>query len=192
MTKKIVFDIETKNTFYDIESNNPADLDISLVGIYDFSDNTYYSYLEDELGDLWNKIENADILIGYNSDHFDIPLLNSYYPGDLSSIKSIDLMKEIKKTIGRRIKLDDVAEKTLGEKKSAHGLQAITWWKNGEIEKIKKYCIDDVRITKDLYEYILKNNTIKYPEGNKVHTVSIDTSGWETKNDSSMTRTLPI
>ena len=192
MTKKIVFDIETKNTFYDIESNDPADLDISLVGIYDFSDNSYHSYLEDELGKLWSKIENTDVLIGYNSDHFDIPLLNSYYPGDLTTMKSIDLMKELKNVIGRRVKLDDVAEATIGEKKSAHGLQAITWWKKGEIEKIRKYCLDDVRITKDVYEYVLKNGVMKYNEGKKIHSVPIDTSDWNVKNGASMTFTLPM
>ncbi|MGM0628966.1 MAG: ribonuclease H-like domain-containing protein [Patescibacteria group bacterium] len=192
MAKKIVFDIETKNTFYDTESNDPADLDISLVGIYDFSDNTYYSYLEDELGELWKKIENTDILIGYNSDHFDIPLLNSYYPGDLSAIKSIDLLKEIKNVAGRRIKLDDVASATLGTKKSGHGLQAITWWKEGEIEKIRQYCLEDVRITKEVFDYAVSNGLLKYTEGSAVRDVPIDTSAWEEKNGATMTRTLPI
>ena len=192
MVKKIVFDIETKNTFHDIESNSPADLDISLVGIYDFSDGTYQSYLEDELGDLWRRIENTDILIGYNSNHFDIPLLNTYYPGDLSTVKSIDLLEEIRNVAGRRVKLDDVAQATLGTKKSGHGLQAITWWREGEIEKIRRYCLDDVKITKEVYEYVVENGFLKYSEGNNHHNVPIDTSAWESKNEAAMTRTLPI
>ncbi len=192
MVKKIVFDIETKNTFYEIESNNPADLEISLVGIYDFADNSYHSYLENEFGKLWSRIENTDILIGYNSDHFDIPLLNSYYPGDLSTLKSIDLLREIKNKIGRRVKLDDVARATLGKKKPAHGLQAVSWWKAGEIEKIRKYCLEDVRITKSIYDHAIANGHLKYSEGSKIHTVPIETSDWETKNNNAMTHTLPI
>lgn len=192
MLKKIVFDIETKNTFHDVESNNPADLDISLVGIYDYADNCYYSYLENELSDLWSKIENTDALIGYNSNHFDIPLLNSYYPGDLSVLKSIDLMQDLKINAGRRVKLDDVAQATLGKNKSGHGLQAITWWKNGEIEMIRDYCLEDVKITKNIYEYALKNGFLKYAEGSKTKTIPIETSDWQIKNNNAMTRTLPI
>ena len=57
--------------------------------------------------------------MGYNSNHFDIPLLNKYYPGDLTRIKSIDLLEEIRKSLGRRLRLDSVAEATIGAKKVA-------------------------------------------------------------------------
>lgn len=192
MKNKIVFDIETKNTFREVGSNDPADLDISLVGIFDTADNSYQSYLEDELGELWKRIENTEMLIGYNSDHFDIPLLNVYYPGNLNRIKSLDLMKELKNAAGRRIKLDDVAGATLGIKKSGHGLEAIRWWKNGEIDKIREYCLMDVKITKEIYDYVLTNKMLKYNEGSTVRDVILDPSDWENGNDSTMTRTLPI
>jgi len=133
--RKIFFDIETQNIFQDVGSNNPADLSISLLAIYDSSTESYDSFLHTELSRLWPIIESADVLITFNGDHFDIPLLNKYYPGDLTKIKSIDLLKEMQKSAGRRMKLDQIAEGTLGTKKSGHGLDAITWWKNGEIEK---------------------------------------------------------
>ena len=91
--RKIVFDIETKNTFNEVGSNDATALDISIVCIYDSLDNKYYSFLEEELDNLWSIIEQADMLIGYNSDHFDIPLLNKYYQGDLTQIKSLDILK---------------------------------------------------------------------------------------------------
>ena len=163
--KKVVFDVETKNTFLEVGSNNSSDLDISIVGIYDSEIDAYHAYEEHEFKYLWPIFEKADLLIGFNSDHFDIPLLNKYYPGDLTQIKSVDLLKEIKSSYGRRMKLDQVAEGTLGLKKSGHGLEAITWWKNGEIEKIKKYCLDDVRLTKDLYEYARMHRMLKFKEG---------------------------
>jgi len=139
---------------------------------------------------LWPIIESADSLIGYNSDRFDIPLLNKYYPGDLTKLKSVDLMKSIQDQLGRRLKLDDVAEATLGESKSGHGLQAITWWKEGEIDKIRKYCIQDVKVTKGVYDYAKENGHIKYPEGDDVREVPLETDEWEQPNGGAMTHSM--
>ena len=100
--RKIVFDIETSNIFDDVGKADPALLDLAIVCIYDYETGDYSSYLEAELPKLWPILEKADMLIGFNSNHFDIPLLNKYYPGDLKNIKSLDLMHEIKKTLGRR------------------------------------------------------------------------------------------
>jgi len=190
--KKIVFDIETKNMFQDVGKNDPVLLDLSLVGVYDYETDTYSSYLEEELPLLWPLLERADMLIGYNSDHFDIPLLNKYYPGDLTNIKSLDLMREIKKFLGRRIGLDAIAEATLGKNKTAHGLQAITWWKQGEIEKIRQYCLDDVKITKELYDYALANSILKYKDYGTLKDITLDTSNWEQIENASITQTLPF
>lgn len=190
--RRIIFDIETRNIFQDVGSNNPADLDISVVGIYDSETDAYSTYLVEELPQLWPIIEKADILIGYNSDHFDLPLLNKYYSGDLNKIKSLDILKEIQKVAGRRMKLDQVAEGSLGINKSGHGLDAYIWWKQGEIDKIKKYCIDDVRITKEVYEYALKNGKIIFKEGPKLNEVKLDTSNWEKVEDSAINHTLPF
>ena len=132
------------------------------------------------------------MLIGYNSDHFDIPILNKYYPGDLTRIKSLDILKEIKNSLGRRIRLDLVAEGTLGRKKMGNGLEAVVWWKNGEIDKIKKYCIEDVKITKELYEYALKNGVLKYKDLSEIREIKLDTSKWEEKENTSINHTLPF
>ncbi len=190
--KKIVFDIETKNIFQDVGKNDPTLLDISLVGVYNSETDAYTSYLEEDLPTLWPILEKTDMLIGYNSDHFDIPLLNKYYSGDLTKIKSLDIMKEIQKSLGRRIGLNAIAEATLGEKKSGHGLDAIVWWKNGEIDKIRKYCLDDVRITKDVYEYALKNKLVKYSDYGTIRDISLDTSMWEEESGASLTHTMPF
>lgn len=191
--RKVVFDIETQNIFQDVGSNNPADLSISVVGIYDSETNSFKTYLEEELPQLWPILEAADILIGFNSEHFDIPILNKYYPGDLLKIKSVDLLKEIQKVAGRRMKLDQVAEGTLGINKSGHGLDAIEWWKKGEIEKLRQYCLDDVRLTRDLYDYALKNGKLVFKEGGRLNNIPLDTSLWEKiTSDSVMNRTLPF
>lgn len=190
--RKIVFDIETSNTFQEVGKADPASLDLSVICVHDSETNKYTSYIQEELSKLWPILEKADMLIGYNSDHFDIPLLNKYYPGDLTKIKSLDILKEIKNSLGRRIKLDSVAEGTLGKKKIGHGLEAITWWRNGEIEKVKKYCEEDVRITKEIYEYALKNKAVKYKDLSETRDIKLDTSNWEDAGGDSITHTLPF
>lgn len=188
--RKITFDCETKNIFTDVGSSDPANLDLSVVCIHDSATDKYSSFFQEELKNLWPILEKADLLIGYNSDHFDIPLLNKYYSGDLAKIKSLDLMKEIKNSLGRRIKLDTIAEATLGRNKSGHGLEATTWWKQGKKEEVKNYCLDDVKITKEIYEYALKNGILKYKDGGVIKDIKIDTSGWDKKNNSAITHTL--
>lgn len=186
----IIFDIETQNTFDQVGTRDPAMLSISLLVTYNSKTGEYASYLENELEQLWPELEQTDMLVGYNSDHFDIPLLNKYYPGDLTAIKSLDLMVEIQKMLGRRLRLDDVAAATLGTKKSGSGLDAIRWWQSGEIEKIRKYCQKDVEITKRVFDYMLEHNSVKYKDFNKKKDLSIDTSHWLTAEDFSLTHTL--
>ncbi len=190
--KKIVFDIETSNVFQDVATNDPAALDMSVCCIYDYETDKYSSYTKETLNEMWPIFEKADLIIGYNSEHFDIPILNKYYSGDLTKLKSLDLLKEIKNSLGRRIKLDAVAEATLGRNKTGHGLEAIVWWRNGEKQKVIDYCIEDVRITKDVYEYALKNNSLKYTDGKNIKDIKINTLNWEKKDDSAMTFTLPF
>ncbi|MCK5095998.1 MAG: ribonuclease H-like domain-containing protein [Candidatus Pacebacteria bacterium] len=191
--RKIVFDIETQNTFQEVGSSDVTSLDISVVCVHDSETNSYSSYTIDEIDKLWSIIEKADMLIGYNSDHFDIPLLNKYYQGDLTHIQSLDILAKIKEVAGKRVRLDQIAEATIGENKSGHGLQAVTWWKQGKIDKIVKYCLDDVRITKDIYDFAMKEGYLKYSIAGDEQIIKLDTSQWEKPNESeksTMTQSL--
>ena len=162
MSNEIVFDIETQNTFADID-NDFKKFKISVVSIYSYQTDTYASFSEDELKNLWPILEKADRLIGYNSEHFDLPILHNYYLGDLTKIPHLDLLKVIKENLGIRLKLSDVAEATLDNiNKSADGLQAIKWWKEGKIDEIKKYCEQDVKVTKEIYEFGKTNRQLFY------------------------------
>lgn len=177
----IVFDIETQNIFQEVGSSDPADLDISVVSLYDSKTDSLHSFMIDEFSKMWPFFEGADAIIGYNSNHFDIPLLNKYYAGDLNQIKSIDLLVDIRASLGRRPKLDDIAAATLGKNKISHGLQAVEWWKTGEIDKIKKYCEEDVMITKQVFDYAIKNGILKLKDkfSNQIIDIKIDTSDWK-------------
>jgi DEAD/DEAH box helicase domain-containing protein len=191
--KKIFLDIETRNAFQDVGKADPVLLDISVVCIYDSETDTYSSYLQEELSKLWPILEKADLIITFNGDHFDIPILNKYYTGDLFKIKQLDLLKEVKKSLGHRVGLGSIAEATLGIGKSGNGLDAIEWWKKGEIDKIIKYCIDDVKVTKGVHDYALLNKKLKFKDGTNISEFNVDTTGWEETDDSSkMTFSLPF
>ncbi|MEK7579114.1 MAG: ribonuclease H-like domain-containing protein [Patescibacteria group bacterium] len=188
--RTIVFDIETKNIFQDVGAHDPVLLDIAVVALHDSETDTYSSYIESEFPKMWPIFEKADLLVGYNSDHFDIPLLNKYYPGDLTQIKSVDIMVAIKNALGRRLGLGNVAGATLGLKKSADGMQAYYWWKEGKVQEIRDYCVQDVKVTKNLYEYILKNKKIMYRDGPNMLPLSLDITDWEKESNHSLTHSF--
>ncbi|MCX6780422.1 MAG: ribonuclease H-like domain-containing protein [Candidatus Magasanikbacteria bacterium] len=162
MSYEVVFDIETQNTFAEV-SNDFKKLKISVVSIYRSDTDAYESFVESELSRLWPILEKSNRIIGFNSEHFDVPVLNNYYLGDLSQLPHLDLMKEVKNSLGIRLKLSSIAEATLDNvTKSADGLAAIRWWKEGKIDEIKKYCEQDVRVTKELYDFGVINKQLFY------------------------------
>jgi len=188
----ITFDLETKNIFQEVGSSDPVALDISVIGVHDSETGEYTAYLEKDFPKMWPVFEHADALVTFNGDHFDIPLLGKYYHGDLTKIKSIDLMVAVQKSLGRRIKLDTLAEATLNKKKSGNGLEAVTWWKNGEIEKLTRYCLDDVRVTRALYEYMRDKKSVKYKDFSGIKELPIDTAGWDDAPHGAMNFSLPF
>lgn len=191
--RAITFDIETANLFPTLSRTDMSQMELALVGIHDSETGEYSSYTQEELGQLWPIMERADLLIGYNSDSFDIPILNRYYPGDLSKIRSLDLLVEVHKVLGRRLRLQSLAEATLGRGKGGDGKQAVVWWQQGLVDKVRKYCIEDVRITRELYDYALENGKLKYKDLREKRDIQIDTSGWESEDKSvSLTHTLPF
>lgn len=185
----ITFDIETCGDM--AGSWKPTDLELTICCIHDSETDTYQSFLKEELTQLWKILEHTDLLVGFNSDHFDIPVLNKYYPGDLTKIRSLDLLKEIANSLGRRVRLDSVADGTLGLKKNGSGLQAIQWWKEGNITKLREYCLKDVEITKKIFDYALANQSLKFKELGIKKEVKIDTSKWLSHSPAaSLTKTL--
>ncbi len=193
----LVFDIESiaKSGFNVRGRVDVAEQELTLVAVYDSGTDAYTSYTKEELPQLWPLIERTDLLIGFNSDNFDIPLLNRYYPGDLAHIRSLDLLAEVYAVLGRRIRLQSLAEATLGKGKKGDGLKAQEWWAEGKVEKVREYCIEDVRITKELFDYARKNGVLKYKDLREKRDVKLDTSHWlaESENGSpSITHALQL
>jgi len=164
MSREVVLDIETANSFADVGKYDPSLLKISLIGIYRYETDTYESFLEPDLPKLWPILESADRIIGYNLLGFDYQVMNTVYPGDFNSFPTLDIMMDIAKVIGFRVKLDDVAHASLGTGKSGNGLQAIEFFRRGEIDKLRDYCLQDVKVTKEVYEYGLAQRHIKYKD----------------------------
>ena len=185
----VTFDIETIGGFsrggFDIK-----DLELTICCTHDSETDSYESFLKEDLPKLWKLFDQADVIVGFNSDHFDIPVLNKYYPGDLSTMRSIDLLAEVSNVLGRRVKLDAIAAGTLGTKKSGSGLDAMKWWKEGNIKKLREYCIKDVEITRKIFDYALQNGSLKYKELGAVKDVKLDTTRWLSGKAVPLTQTL--
>lgn len=191
--RAITFDIESVSDSLVRGHIDVTEQELTVVAIHDSNTGEYTSYVKEELPKLWPFLEDTDILIGFNSDSFDIPLLNRYYPGNLSHIRSLDLLTEVAKVLGRRIRLQSLAEATLGRGKSGDGMEAGQWWKEGKIEKVREYCIEDVRLTRELYDYALLHGSLKYKDLLDIREIKLDTSGWSANTGApAMTHALPL
>ena len=124
MPNIIVYDLETQKSFDEINSREPSKLGVSVVVVYDYRDNQYKSFQENQLKNIWPLFEQADLIVGYNQKHFDNKVLNAYYAGDMDTFAHLDLLEEFYKTAGFRARLDDLAQATLGEKKSVASMES--------------------------------------------------------------------
>ena len=192
--RAITFDIESISDSNVRGRVDVAKQELTVVAIHDSETGEYTSYSREELHRLWPILERADFLIGFNSDTFDIPLLNRYYPGDLTRMRSLDLLSEVASALGRRIRLQSLAQATLGKGKSGDGLQAQDWWREGKRDLVRKYCIEDVRLTRELYDYALAHGVLKYKDLREVRDIKLDTSLWLTRAElaPALTHALPL
>lgn len=157
----LVFDIETIGN---ISSPNFVDeMEITVVGVYNYARNEYKTYFLEELSELESDLKQADLLVGFNNDHFDTPILNKYYPFDLFSIASFDILREFRANTGKRLGLDAIAGMTLGFNKSGTGANAMTLYQEGKLEELAEYCLNDVKLTKEIFEYCIKKQHLIYP-----------------------------
>ncbi len=164
MDKKIVFDLETKKTFDEVGgyTNNHL-LGVTVCGVYEYVTGKYRAYKESELGEMEKLFSQADLLIGFNSKSFDNVVLQPYFTNlDLSGVPHLDILEETVKVLGHRLKLESVAQSTLYEGKSGSGLDAIRYYREGDWDSLIKYCLDDVRVTKEVYEYGLRHGRLWY------------------------------
>jgi len=188
---KIVLDIETKNTFADVGGEANIDkLEVSFMGAYSYDRGEFLSFFENEIEKSAEIFKRAGLLIGHSINHFDVPVLKKYFSFDISSIPTVDLLDEIQMKFGKRIGLDILAKTNIGLGKTHHGLEAITLYKEGDFEELKNYCLNDVRLTKDLYELAEKQGFLAVPERTTGNLVNVQLNWKEKLLDAQLMQSL--
>ena len=163
MLKKIVLYLETQKSFEEVGGRGKNHLlKVSVCGIYDYSTNEYSIYEEHELPKLASILQTADQIIGFNIKNFDFAVLQPYMNFDVNTLPYFDILEEIERVLGHRVKLESVAQGTIGSGKSGNGLEALLYYKNGRMDLLKKYCLDDVRVTKEVYDFAIRNQKLLY------------------------------
>ncbi|MCG6964353.1 MAG: ribonuclease H-like domain-containing protein [Acidobacteria bacterium] len=172
----VVFDLETQRSFDEVGGRSQLHrLGVSVGVSYRYDRDEFKTYTEDTIAELIALLQSADLVVGYNIKGFDYEVLRGYSDADLRALPTLDLMYELEDRLGFRPKLESVASATLGSGKSADGLQALQWWREGEIEKISEYCTEDVRVTRDLFEFGRRNRFVLVSRfGGKPRQVEVD------------------
>lgn len=159
----LVLDIETKNTFFDVGRDNLHKLEVSLVGLYSYKDDKYFSFGEHNLKEAGKMLKDSSLLVGFSISRFDIPVLDRHFDFDLFAIPRIDLLDEIELKLGRRVSLNVLAKTNIGLEKTHSSLEAPILYKDGKMDELRDYCLNDVKITKDLYELAKKQGYLLVP-----------------------------
>ena len=158
-----VFDIETQRSAADVGGWNHADrMGISCVVLYDSKTDSLLEFLEEDIALFIDHLKELDLVIGFNIKRFDYQVLSGYSDFNFSMLPTLDLLEVIHRQVGYRLSLNHLAAANLGTQKSADGLQALRWWKQGEIAKIVEYCKKDVEITKDIFMLGRKNGFLLF------------------------------
>jgi DEAD/DEAH box helicase domain-containing protein len=163
---KLVLDIETSNTFADVGGqHNLERLTVSLIGAYSYNHNKYFSFDEHQIADFEPLLKKAGLVIGFAINRFDMPVLKKHFSFDLMALPRLDLLEEIELAMGTRISLNILAKTNLGlEKTHASGLEAIKLYNEGRFDELRDYCLNDVKLTKELYELAKKQGYLLVPD----------------------------
>ena len=159
--KVVVFDLETQRSFDEVGGRSQFHkLGVSAAVAYRYDTDEFLVVDEDTIKQLIELLLGADLVIGYNIKGFDYEVLRGYTEEDLHGLPTLDLMEHLEERLGFRPKLESVVMPTLGMGKLADGLTALQWWRDGEIDKIIEYCREDVRVTRDLYDFGKRNRCV--------------------------------
>lgn len=174
----LVIDLETKKSFADVGGQQYIEkLGISVAGVYSYERNEFLAFEEHEVGRLEEMLASCDRIIGFNINHFDIPVLRPYLKDTrvLDRIAVVDMYEDAVKFLGHRVGLQALAKATLGASKSSNGLEALEWFKQGRVQEVKDYCVQDVRLTRDLFEFGRTHGHVLFESfvDGKVHSIPV-------------------
>ena len=162
----VFFDVETQHTFDEVGGRqNIQALRLAAAVTYSTAAGSFRHYTEASVAGLLAELNTAELVVGFNLIRFDYEVLRAY--GPLNPARTVDMLDQIYRRLGFRVSLASLAEATLGAHKSADGLQAVRWYKEGRIQDILDYCQQDVEITRRLYEYGQQNKHLSYFDLNR-------------------------
>jgi DEAD/DEAH box helicase domain-containing protein len=164
MTKNIVFfDLETQKSANEVGGwNHVRDMLMSVGVTYSSARDEYRIFGEQQIDALLMELQRADLVVGFNHLRFDYEVLHHYTVLDLRQIPTLDLMLDLQAKLQHRLSLDAVASATLGVEKTAEGLQAIQWFREGKLLELAEYCCYDVKITRMVYDYGVAHGRVFY------------------------------
>lgn len=159
----LFFDLETQKSIQEVGGReNFKLLRVSVAVTLSAATNDFKSYTEKEIAALIADLKAASRVIGFNLKNFDYQVLKAYTTERLSDLPTLDLLEDIYNKLGFRVGLDALARATLGANKSADGLQAIQWFREGKLDELVAYCRADVAITKKLFEFGRDNKFVSF------------------------------
>lgn len=160
----VYFDLETQRSAGDVGGFGNRDrMGMSIGVTYSTKTDEYRIFREQETEDLVSQLMRADLVIGYNHVGFDYAVLQPYTLFTLiEHTVNLDLLVDLESRLGHRLKLEAVAKPTLGAGKTTDGLQAILWWREGKLREIAEYCAYDVKVTRRVHEFGVRNGFVKY------------------------------
>ena len=170
----VFFDLETQRLFEDVGGrHNVRMLGLSVAVTYSTADEAFHHYLEQDAARLIADLEAADRVVGFNLLTFDYEVLRAYEAG-FAPPDTVDMLDHIYRRLGFRVSLDNLASTTLGVGKSADGLQAVRWFREGRIQEVLDYCQQDVEVTRLLYEHGRKHKHLKFRDNRyRTQTVAV-------------------
>ncbi|MFZ5774949.1 MAG: DEAD/DEAH box helicase [Thermodesulfobacteriota bacterium] len=159
----VVFDLETKRSAEEVGGWGQASrMGVSVGVAYDSASDSFLTFFEEEIDGLVSLLGQAELVVGFNNSRFDNLVLSAYTDTNLAGLPSLDILQQVRSRLGYRLSLDHLAEQTLGIRKSGDGLQALSWYRQGEMTLLAEYCKKDVEITRDLYRYGLRHGYLLF------------------------------
>ena len=151
----VYFDLETQRTANDAGGwDRKCNMRMSIGAIFSTATGKYEVFSEANVDRLIERLRRADLVVGFNVLNFDYHVLMGYTVLDLiHELPTADLMIDMEKKLGHRLGLDSIATATLGVQKTAAGLDAIRWWREGRLMDIAEYCCFDVKVTRLVHEH---------------------------------------
>src|SRR3954464_376560 len=137
MKNIVYFDLETQKSADEVGGwTNIRDMRMSVGVTYSTARGDYKIYGEREVDRLITELMRADLVVGFNNLRFDYEVLHGYTVFDLRQLPTLDLMTNLQETLQHRISLDAIATATFGVEKTAEGMQAIQWFRQGKLMEI--------------------------------------------------------